>query len=126
MATVGTITQTKDVFGLLNVTLTGITGAGNAGVPFLSQGYPFGSAQIILTSGAEAVGDKLYLDASNDGTNFFIIGTLTNPNIDNAFFALSSTSTLDAPAKYYRFHLDGGNTGTGVYTITCILMGTRG
>lgn len=123
MATSGTVTKTKSAFGLLEVTITGFNGVINITPSFNSEGFPFGSAEIALTSGS-ATNVQIQLQGCNTGisANFANLGTAATSY--PAITALSAAS-LEAPCKFYQFSLSGGD-GTGTFTITCILMGTRG
>lgn len=125
MALSGTISQVKDNYGLLTVSITGFAGLNNTTPSFLSQGYPYGSAQIDLTSGAPTA-DTIALQLSNDGINFATSTTNTaniTSTVSTALFSLN-VGSIDAPAKFYQFLLSAG--GVGTYTITCVLMGSRG
>ncbi len=92
-----------------------------------SEALPFGSAQVVLTSGMAP--QSVQLGVSNDGVNFVQVGPalLTFPNLICLTGPGATSSVLQGtrPTLYHAWIVQGGDATT-VLTITEIFVGWRG
>lgn len=116
MAAIGTATSTFDNYRNLVVTLSGLTlGSSNTSQAFRSQGFVIGS----WTLQGSLTTPSVTLQGSNDGTNFFAIGTAVT-----AAGIYTLTNPTNLVPIYYNFSL--GASGTGTATIIATMMSTFG
>lgn len=118
MAVVGTCVSSFDQYRNLNVVITGfvLTTGTNTTPSFRSIGFAIGSWAITGTWTG-----SIQLMGSNDGTNFFALGTAQTIN-----GVWSLTNPTDLVPVYYQFGLATQTAGTGTANINVTLMSTFG
>jgi hypothetical protein len=115
MASTGTITGVFNSERNWTVSITGLTaGAGNVTPSFLSRGFVIGSWS--LTGFTSTI--SVQLTGSNDGTNFFNLGTAVT-----AAGVYTLTGVTNLVPIYYQFAV---TTGTGTGAIIASMMSTFG
>jgi hypothetical protein len=115
MASTGTITGVFDLYRNWTVNITGLTaGAGNVTPAFRSRGFVIGSWTLTGFTSTIAV----QLTGSNDGTNFYNIGSSTT-----ALGINTLTTPTNLVPVYYQFAV---TTGTGTGAISASMMSTFG
>lgn len=115
MATTGTIAGAFDNYRNFDITITGLSaGAGNVTPTFRSRGFVIGSWTLEGFTSTIAV----TLQGSNDGTNFYAIGSAVT-----ALGVYTMTSPTNLVPTFYNFAV---TTGTGTGSIYVTLMSTFG
>ena len=121
MAQVGTVAGTYDQYRNFNLTISGfVLGSASNTPPFRSLGFVIGSWALTGT----LVSASVQLQGSNDGVNWFNLGTAAT---QTGIYGLTgaNTSSSNVVPVFYRF-LDAGSGDTGTATITVTLMSTFG
>jgi hypothetical protein len=117
MAVSGTMTQSYNFFRNAIIKIAGVTN-GNTCPPFNSQGFPYGTVEVVLTSGTAPT--SIQLQGSNDGVNFVNLGVVAT-----TLPAMSPlTVSNESPALWYQFAISGGD-GTTLVSATVLLTGSK-